>query len=80
LPFSAAQTFEPFHADNMSQSDPIDPNELLVLRSNKTGRYCRLSDLPTEPTMQHMVCDVERITDASEFYYTGVHGQRLQAG
>ena len=63
------QIFLPVRPDGSNK--PIQPGEQTFLKSNLTGKYCRLARLPESPACQGMVCDLDSPAQATPFTYTG---------
>ncbi len=62
------QVFRPFHSPDTDRTDPIDPNEPLVLKNEGTGKFCRLVPLTADPSdCQQMLCDLDKPDNASQF-------------
>jgi hypothetical protein len=49
----------------------MQPGEQTYLKSNLTGKYCRLAPLPDSSICQGMVCDLGSPAQATPFTYTG---------
>lgn len=71
LNLSPQQLFLPYNANNLLSTEPINPFSSMLLKSMKTGLWCRLVLVPGDATQTGMVCDLADPAAANVFTYTG---------
>jgi hypothetical protein len=56
---------------NPAGNAPIQPGQTAILKSVKTGQYCRLAACPADASKKCMLCDQATPASATKFEYTG---------
>jgi hypothetical protein len=62
-----SQQFQPFWPTNLADRNLIRPGMPLILKSNSTGRFCRITTMTL--TRQGILCDQTAFTTATVFIY-----------
>jgi hypothetical protein len=52
-------------------TSPIMPGETMLIKSEQTGKYCRVVQIGTQQQRQQILCDQDTPATASPFTYTG---------
>jgi hypothetical protein len=53
-------------------TQPIIPDEVVILKSVLTGQHCRLVPLPLEPSLTGVMCDQTTLVNATRLVYKGI--------